>query len=259
MKNSWDVYRVHIKGFAPFDMTFGPHPMNSALRERINGKREPETTEIFKAAVGSGDMVIEGGGCYGYMTMQLSQLVGPTGRVVCLEPSTKYNPLLSWNLARNKVENVEVWDTLLFNDKVFKRERGIGGTPQTLARLYKLAAIKPDVIFFDIEGYEIGALWRALRDGLFEHHRPTIIFQPHYIDYKRNYAPETYEKLWKALTVEGYSLHRLEYLIVCLPEEPDHAQRPAIHKLLHGGLQRTGTKTPKATPEVQPPVQDSEG
>jgi len=245
MNPSWEVYKVQIPGFSKFEMTFGAHKMNSALRERIDGVREPETSEIFQLGVAPGDVVLEGGGCYGYMTMQLSQLVGDAGRVVSLEPSDKYKSLLAWNLERNSVTNVEVWDTLLFNDRVFKRDSNIGGTPHTLARLYKLAKIQPDFIFLDIEGYEVGVLWRALRDGLFEHHRPLLVFQPHYIDYKAYYAPETYEKLWKALTVEGYSLHRLEYLIVCLPEEPDHEQRTAIHKLLHRGLRRTGDEAPK--------------
>ncbi len=233
---SWPVYKVQITGLKRFFLTLGGADLCSPLVERIKGVREPETTEIFKAAVAPGDVVLEGGACYGYMTMQLSQLVGSEGKVIALEPSEPHRLLLEWTIQRNQRGNVEVRDEFLTGHQVFMVDRPIAKKPRTLARILKCIGVKPDVIFLDIESYELPMLWKALSNDIFKDYRPTIIFQPHYSLYEQRYPKESFEKLWKAMTVFGYEMHRLEYLIVCLPGERDNAQQPAIHKLLHSGL-----------------------
>ncbi len=233
---SFPVYSVRIPGFERFAITFGHAVPVRPIVERIHGVREPETTEIFKAAVAPGDVVLEGGACYGYMTMQLSQLVGSEGKVISLEPSAPHRLLLEWTIQRNQRDNVQVRDEFLTDHRAFKVDRKIAQKKTSLARLLKSIDPKPDVIFLDIEGYELPMLWKALDDDIFKDYRPTIIFQPHYSLYEKRHPKESFEKLWKAMTVFGYEMHRLEYLIVCLPGERDDAQQPAIHKLLHSGL-----------------------
>jgi len=135
---------------------------------------------------------------------------------------------------------------------------GTGLEAPTLAKACKHVEVRPSVIALSVSGQELGILWKALDNGVFAEKRPILVFTYNTKAY-REYEPEAFLKLLKALAVEGYEVNRLEDVIVCLPEEPDHEQRPAIHKLLHGGLQRASAKTPEETPVARTSEQNSEG
>jgi hypothetical protein len=127
---------------------------------------------------------------------------------------------------------------------------GTGLEVPTLAKARKMIDVRPDVIALSVCGQELAILWKALDSGVFAENRPILVFTYNTKAY-RKYEPESFLKLLKALEVEGYGVNRLAHVIVCLSEEPDNEKRPAIHKLLHGGLQRASTKPPEAAKEVR--------
>ena len=68
--------------------------------------RERETMEKFQALVRPGDAVFEVGAHIGYITLWLSKLVGPTGKVFAFEPGTNNLPYLQRNVGSRP--NVEI-------------------------------------------------------------------------------------------------------------------------------------------------------
>ena len=125
------------------------------------------------------------------------------------------------------------------NDIVLVGGGGTGLKTPTLAKARKLLSVRPTVIVLDLNGEELPVLWLALSHGIFATERPTLIFTTNPVAHKA-YEPEAFQKLCKALDIEGYEVNRLKSVFVCLPKEPDHEQRAVIHKLLHGGLQKSG-------------------
>lgn len=81
-----------------------------------NAVPEPEVVHLMMRAVRKGDTVIDGGANIGYFTLLLSKLVGPTGKVIAVEPSPPNLAKLRRNLEINKVTNVEVVPKALWSE-----------------------------------------------------------------------------------------------------------------------------------------------
>ena len=77
---------------------------------------EPETTDIVKTHVKEGMTCIDIGASIGYFTLLMSRQVGPTGRVISIEPTDFQQPYLLKNIKNNgyqdrvEVHNVGAWD-----------------------------------------------------------------------------------------------------------------------------------------------------
>lgn len=76
------------------------------LRLSIFGVYEPVETEIVKAHIKPGDVVLDIGAHVGYYSLLTSKLVGPAGRVYAFEPTPDTFGILSRNLSRNGIRNV---------------------------------------------------------------------------------------------------------------------------------------------------------
>ncbi len=72
------------------------------------GTYEPEETALVESIVKPGQFVVDLGACIGYYTLLLSKLVGPTGRVIALEPAPDTCAILRRNIARNGLTNITV-------------------------------------------------------------------------------------------------------------------------------------------------------
>lgn len=62
-----------------------------------------------------GDTVVEAGAYVGYYTLKMSQAVGPTGRVVAIEPITENREIILKNIEANDIQNVTVLPYAIWN------------------------------------------------------------------------------------------------------------------------------------------------
>jgi FkbM family methyltransferase len=81
------------------------------------GLWEPNVTEIFRHAIGPGDVVLDVGANIGYYTLLASKLAGPAGKVYAFEPVSPVRARLENNLELNGCRNVKVirsaaWDSV---------------------------------------------------------------------------------------------------------------------------------------------------
>ena len=67
---------------------------------------EPLLSRWMQSALGPGDVFVDVGANAGYHALLASTAVGPTGRVVAIEPASKTHEALEANLARNRAVNV---------------------------------------------------------------------------------------------------------------------------------------------------------
>jgi FkbM family methyltransferase len=72
----------------------------------VSGVWEPEVTRVFKDVLSPGDVCVDVGANIGYFTLLASRLVGPSGRVYAVEPSSIAYAALLANLERNAISNV---------------------------------------------------------------------------------------------------------------------------------------------------------
>jgi FkbM family methyltransferase len=94
-----------------FQMTFDPNFYSDVgMRQYLlkNGLCEPETVHLFKRVLRPGDYVIDVGANTGFMSIVLSKLVGPKGKVLAVEPGVNNIQKLKDNIAHNKITNITI-------------------------------------------------------------------------------------------------------------------------------------------------------
>lgn len=136
---------------------------------------EPEVVWLMAKVVREGDLVVDGGANVGFFALLLSTLVGPSGRVIAVEPSERNRKKLLRNIELNNRQNVTVIpEALSFNSKPveFYQHQDNGqdachgsGEPQTIPATTLDAIVgdkKPRLIKLDIEGAEVSALCGAV-------------------------------------------------------------------------------------------------
>jgi len=64
-------------------------------------------TELFKREIKPGMTVIDVGANIGYYTIMSADMVGPTGKVICVEPDSQSVEMLKKNIEANKFNNIE--------------------------------------------------------------------------------------------------------------------------------------------------------
>ena len=74
---------------------------------------EPEVVHLLFHALREGDVIVDGGANIGFFSVLMSKLVGPTGRVLAVEPDSHNVALLRRNLGLNRCDNVQVIEKAL--------------------------------------------------------------------------------------------------------------------------------------------------
>lgn len=107
----------------PFDLTIGDRKLSMLLDVEPgryysddalgfyldnNKAPEPELIHVLFRALKSGDLAVDAGACVGFFTIIMSKLVGPTGRVIAIEPDRRNLAMLRKNLDINDCSNVEI-------------------------------------------------------------------------------------------------------------------------------------------------------
>ena len=127
---------------------------------------------VLREIVQPGDCLWDIGAHKGFMTLAASQLVGPGGTVISVEPSERNRWFIEKHMAWNDVENVEIVPVAL-SGKV--GERRFGGTGDSLAYtlgtgfetvpvrrvpdvVEEFDVPRPDVLKIDAEGQEAAIL-----------------------------------------------------------------------------------------------------
>lgn len=138
-----------------------------------------------EARVRAGDVVIDGGGCWGDATLYFAHKVGPEGRVISFEFTPGNLELMASNLNLNtelasqvRVEQAALWHTS--EERLTFEPRGPGtsvlreeGSKSVLTRaIDDLGVDRVDFIKLDIEGAELAALQGA--EDTIRRHRPRL-------------------------------------------------------------------------------------
>ena len=135
---------------------------------------EPEVVHAMLKIVHPGDSVVDGGANVGFFTLILSKLVGPTGKVIAVEPGEENLANLKHNIEINSCTNFEVIEKALWSEAtrlpMFFYQDGGGnsawaheeGDNPTMVQTTTLdticCTICPKLIKMDIEGAEEEAL-----------------------------------------------------------------------------------------------------
>lgn len=175
------------------------------------GSYERELQRLFVRSVRAGQVVWDVGANVGFFTLLAAKVVGPTGRVVAIEPLPRNLQLLRRHLELNGIGQVAVFaqavadapGTALFDAGAspstghLDAARGFAVEVTTIDALVESkAAPAPQVIKMDIEGAESRALAGA-RNTL-ARHRPLVWLSTH--------GWAQHDACWTMLQQLGYEL-----------------------------------------------------
>jgi len=179
------------------------------------GECSAQELSVLTALCGPGDTVIDVGANTGVHTVALARRVGPSGRVVALEPQRLMFQLLCANVALNSLANVDChWAaagpregkiTVPDMDPARSCNFGgislvgaTGGTEVPLLVLDRFLAVASlRLVKMDVEGMEAEVLRGAT--GLIRRFRPLL--------YVENDRPDRSEALMRLIDGLGYTMH----------------------------------------------------
>lgn len=156
----------------------------------IVGERDYDRVEGFTPA--PGQSVLDIGANVGVFTTRAARRVGPTGRVVAVEPHPENFRLLSGNVERNGLDNARLVEAALDDHsgktELFVHERGINHSLKRRTGRSILVALKTidqvveeagleriDLIKIDTEG-NVPAILRGGQETI-SRHKPRIVFE----------------------------------------------------------------------------------
>ncbi len=73
------------------------------------GVYEPETVEIFRSEICSGDICLDIGANEGILSSLMGHIVGPSGTVISVEPQSRLRDIIEINLCLNGVKNYHIF------------------------------------------------------------------------------------------------------------------------------------------------------
>jgi len=212
------LYHRNEVDVGPFRVKLDPRDRVIAKKLVLYGSFERQEIKLLCALVKPGDQVLDVGANIGYHSMHLSRAVGPTGRVIAVEPDPDNLAILEANLRNNHCENVTVVPCAFGVEQahidLFQTDdnRGklsfadiskTGRSVKVLVRrgdqvLAELGA-SPSIAKIDVEGAE-----PLVMSGLGSYKPDSILFEfsPPYIR-AQGQDPEA---LLGSLVAEGYSL-----------------------------------------------------
>lgn len=187
-----DPVEVTLDGYRLF-VRSSDRDIGSAIAKGVS--YEPHVSALLRRELSRGDTFVDVGANIGHFTMLAAHLVGPSGRVVAIEPMDKNLQLVYLGIEENGFKNVEVFpfgasdrsalvpivtDPNTSNAHVqsaaSQRKPSLFAPTRTLdwmcAGLSRL-----DFVKMDIEGHEMFA-WRGAKD-LFARFKPRIATEFH--------------------------------------------------------------------------------
>lgn len=204
-----------------------------SIREYIQGKYEPGVADLLSRLCPVGGVVLDVGAHYGYFSLLMARLVGPTGSCIAFEASrANYEKILRTReanqVAQLKIEQVAISDkpgTVVFSDNIntlmgrivegdASQEPVTESVPSLTLDLYveQAGLTRLDFIKMDIEGAERKALAGARQ--ILQRLRPSLLVEVH------TFVPP--EEMARPLAQDLFELgYRLEYLSNRLPVKPE--------------------------------------
>lgn len=219
-----------------FKMTFLDYHLVSAIIDRIEGRREPQTVAIIKSLIKTGDNILELGGCYGYFTTIMSKCTGTEGKVISIEGTPNNFRILNENLCINNIKNVETYnlfvtsksDAVYFNpddrnpynaiNKLEVKENNdfenqVSVPARRISSFLNEKQFSPDYIFMDIEGFEV-EVFEDFSEGYLKSNRPVIVFEMHPTLYKGN---KDFNFILEILKQNNYTHRKIGGNLICFP------------------------------------------
>jgi FkbM family methyltransferase len=189
-----------IGGHAPAETNIGGlkiylDPEDSAIGAflQTNASYESDVSELIRSRLRQGDCFVDVGASFGYFTALASSVVGPSGRVIAIEPGPQNQTLLLLNTRLNGAVDVEIHQAALSDEGGLLRygRSGANGTisdwdedpshigSYDIVRATTLDHIlhgdRVDMIKIDVEGAE-GRVLRGAEDAL-RAHKPILVFE----------------------------------------------------------------------------------
>jgi FkbM family methyltransferase len=161
----------------------------------LTGTHEIQVQQAIIRSARAGDVVWDVGANIGYLALIAARIVGPTGRVVAIEPDPQSAAAIRRNAQLNDLEQVEVVeaaadrssataDLVVVRDRLWTRLASVGDHHESEQRvevrtlaLDDLGGPPPTLIKIDVEGAEldvIAGMQRLLRDE-----RPIVVCEMH--------------------------------------------------------------------------------
>ena len=223
-----------------FKMSFLSYDLGDVgITERINGVREPNTVTAIKSLVKNNSKVLVLGACYGYFTNIMSKMCGQNGMVVSIEGLPQNYNILVNNIKLNNLNNVRTYNFFVTNKLInnnemrFKKnstnpyyeiEKLNSNFLEDIKNDYDVVPVvklsnflnqinfNPDVIFMDIEGFEVDVI-EDLNENYFHKNKPNIVFEVHEYFYKNN---KNLEYLKLILQSANYNMRLDKNNLICL-------------------------------------------
>lgn len=169
-------------------------PVVDTILLRRLGLYEPHTSLALARYLRKGDSILEIGAAYGYFTCQMSQLVGPEGRVYSFEPNIQQFLTLQKNILVNNLTNVKAFNAALVPTESSTLEFAGDFATLNLEKFYKDLVGSLSFIFIDIDAndrcgieirQELSLIDAILSCNLQYNHRP--VFFVEYIERDSSY------------------------------------------------------------------------
>lgn len=153
----------------------------------LRGERWLGERYLLKKTARPGDVVVDVGANIGYYALMLARLVGPSGRIICVEPDPENLTELRRNIAANNLTNVQLFDVaagasegtahVVGGINARLSDHDSGDYPVGVMPLDTLIKGPVDFIKIDVEGYEGHVLRGA--EHVIATHRPVIFAEIH--------------------------------------------------------------------------------
>jgi FkbM family methyltransferase len=225
--------------------------MRDGLCRDLWASRSPPQGSLFAKLCQPGDVVIDVGANIGYVALMAARQVGPTGRVIAVEPGPRSFLLLQTNAERNfpdrivpvhaACDEVDGTATLFVSDyseenNSLRLDPVVGGaheetvTTRSLCSLCQEMGITPDVVKIDVEGAEWRVLNGLLANGT-DRAAPRLIFFEVYIGNSRAFGYRPSE-LCRWIEGQGYRIVSLSRETEQFLYSDERADGPLLHDVV---------------------------
>jgi FkbM family methyltransferase len=116
-----DVSKSRTIPIHDFLLTTMPNDYGISSELIMYSNHELTTTEIFFKELKNGMTCLDIGSNIGYFALLERQLVGNSGKVICIEPSSKIFEILEQNIKLQNVSNIEFFNFACGNDDAIKK------------------------------------------------------------------------------------------------------------------------------------------